>query len=63
MKSKYLSILEEKMQDFIEEICEDFNMEHDGYWHDNLTNQMATAAAMVLDSAFDGQEYLKREEE
>ena len=57
MKAKYLAKLENKIQEFINDICEEYSNEYDGYYPDNIVEQMAIAAAIVLDMAFESQKF------
>ena len=57
MKAKYQLKLEDKINEFLEDVCDDYTNENPGFFHDDLTSQMADAAANVMDAAFDAQKY------
>ena len=59
MKVKYLVKLEEKMDEFIESTCKDWSYDYGGIYHAELVEQMALAAAQVIDAAFMSQEFVK----
>jgi len=59
MNSKLLFLLEEAIETLMNEQAEkDF---WDGYIHNTLYKEMATAAAMVFDASMNGQEFAERE--
>ncbi len=61
MKANLLWRLEKKMDDFINEIAEKELNEYEGYYHPELAEQMAEAAAQVFDASFMAQEYAEQE--
>jgi hypothetical protein len=60
MNTKLRFLLEEAINNVLQDNCED-NL-WDGYLHDELAQQMATAAEQVFDSAMKSQEFLKKAE-
>ena len=55
MKAKVLWRLEKKINEFIEDVSQKGS--YDGYYHPELAEQMATAAAQVFDATFMAQAY------
>jgi len=49
MKAKFMAILEDKMQEFVNEICEDDDAP-DMWYPENCTILMAQAAATIIDA-------------
>ena len=62
MKVKDLSILEKNIQDAVNEIAEfDDGGHYKGYYHDQLTEQMALAAAQVFDACMTAQQFAEEQ--
>jgi hypothetical protein len=62
MKAKDLSILEKKIMDAVNQIAEDDDgKNYEGYYHDQLVEQMALGAAQVFDACMTAQKFAKEQ--
>ena len=61
MKTKLRASLEGKIEEWINQICEEHSNESGGYYHPGLSHQMAVAAAIVFDASFDAQEFAEEQ--
>ena len=62
MKAKYLRELEKVIGNFLDSTCDEWLDDYYGYYHEELEEQMALAAAQVRNAGFMVQEYLKEAE-
>ena len=63
MKAKYLRELEKVIGNFLDSTCDEWLDDYYGYYHEELEEQMALAAAQVMDAAFMAQNYMREAED